>query len=585
MNRQGWQNGWPAVACAMSMAGPPSPCIVVGDARTHHSDAAGTAWSAPAPAVSDTLVDAACVEAVVAENTRTREDIQRDRVHVISAFATPKFMFDPLRKSFHRDMSQRSLFAGAAAKVAVYRERLALAAARLARHPAFASSASAVAAGGDAAGAAAGQGAGIHLTAIESLPTKAGESVYVLGMLCAPDEVNGPALEDWHGRVPLLWAPDMLLPFGMFTEGAVVVVEGVYDPDAKEGTGALVVHVMGHPPVESRPDACVALGVPDPMCELTTVDDYREAEAAAAKEVHSSVAVFNDVALDDVHVLDRLRHVLSTLVAVSTVPDVLVLCGPFLSHAFGAAAGDKARLKQAFDGLADMLAAIPAVAAGSLLVLVPAQTDAGCGSVLPRLPLPAAALGKLTDTVRKVEVASNPTRLRWFTQELVFFRSDIGERLRKSALISATQAGGNASYDYDYDRDGPVESVPGLGAPGAGQALDDDDAPAALDAMPHTDAEDAGKPAARSKSYHVAATLVHQAHLCPLPMLEQPVYWDHDHALRLWPPPDLLFMCESHRPWHEQVEGVQVVSPGSFTADGRFVLYSPATRQVQPSQV
>jgi hypothetical protein len=35
-----------------------------------------------------------------------------------------------------------------------------------------------------------------------------------------------------------------------------------------------------------------------------------------------------------------------------------------------------------------------------------------------------------------------------------------------------------------------------------------------------------------------------QAHLCPLPISAQPVYWQYDHALRLAPLPDALIIAE-----------------------------------------
>ena len=44
---------------------------------------------------------------------------------------------------------------------------------------------------------------------------------------------------------------------------------------------------------------------------------------------------------------------------------------------------------------------------------------------------------------------------------------------------------------------------------------------------------------------HVCATVLQQSHLCPLPLEGQPVYWQHDAALQLYPVPDALIIADS----------------------------------------
>jgi DNA polymerase epsilon subunit 2 len=36
---------------------------------------------------------------------------------------------------------------------------------------------------------------------------------------------------------------------------------------------------------------------------------------------------------------------------------------------------------------------------------------------------------------------------------------------------------------------------------------------------------------------HLATTLIQEGHLCPLPISVQPIYWEYDHALRMYSPP------------------------------------------------
>ena len=38
----------------------------------------------------------------------------------------------------------------------------------------------------------------------------------------------------------------------------------------------------------------------------------------------------------------------------------------------------------------------------------------------------------------------------------------------------------------------------------------------------------------------LVTTMLDLGHLCPLPITVQPLYWDYDHAMRLYPLPDVV---------------------------------------------
>ena len=81
---------------------------------------------------------------------------------------------------------------------------------------------------------------------------------------------------------------------------------------------------------------------------------------------------------------------------------------------------------------------------------------------------------------------------------------------------------------------------------------------------------------------HLAATLVQQAHLAPLPVAQMPVYWEHDHALRLYPAPHAVFLGDrSEQQALAKFEDTELVNPGCFADDGSFAVYRPATREVE----
>lgn len=84
--------------------------------------------------------------------------------------------------------------------------------------------------------------------------------------------------------------------------------------------------------------------------------------------------------------------------------------------------------------------------------------------------------------------------------------------------------------------------------------------------------------------YHFI-TLSAQAHLCPLPLEVKPVYWDLDHALRLTPLPHLLVLGDRTEKFVKVYNGCVVTNPGSFSSDSSFVVYRPAERVVELSQL
>ena len=85
---------------------------------------------------------------------------------------------------------------------------------------------------------------------------------------------------------------------------------------------------------------------------------------------------------------------------------------------------------------------------------------------------------------------------------------------------------------------------------------------------------------------HLAATVVQQAHLSPLPVAQAPVYWQHDHALWLYPAPHMVVLGDrTEQQALAKFEDTELVNPGCFADDGSFAVYKPATRQVQFSVV
>jgi DNA polymerase epsilon subunit 2 len=143
------------------------------------------------------------------------------------------------------------------------------------------------------------------------------------------------------------------------------------------------------------------------------------------------------VHLDRPEVLERLRAVLEGFSAVGSVPAMFILMGDFCSRPFGQHTDDRAAFQGHFDALADLLASFPEVATRTQFVLVPGPGDPGATKTLPTSPLPASFCGRLLDAERlpHVTLATNPCRIRFFTQEIVVFRHELTTRLRRRAVV------------------------------------------------------------------------------------------------------------------------------------------------------
>lgn len=121
------------------------------------------------------------------------------------------------------------------------------------------------------------------------------------------------------------------------------------------------------------------------------------------------------------------------------------------------------------------------------------------------------------------------SRVKFYTQEIVFFRQDLLYRMRRSCLIPPT-------------------------------------------------AEETSDP-----FEHLVATITHQSHLCPLPLTVQPIIWNYDHCLRLYPTPDMIVLADKSEQKAFKYTGITCFNPGSFANDSTFAAYRPCTKEVELS--
>lgn len=356
-----------------------------------------------------------------------------------------------------------------------------------------------------------------ELTELKAMLGVVGEQRYVVGFLTQPEE-GRYAIEDLSARLPVdLSEAEQTL--GVFTQNCIVVAEGELRED-----GVFKVAALGQPPPEARAQSLQALQGLD----LFGGAPPEERALLAWEERHAGdrIVLLSDVWLDRPDVLDRLHTVLAGFSQLEQPPSLFVLMGPFQSYDATAAAGRYPRLREHFAALGRVINQYPALRASSKFVLVPGPGDLGPGCSLPRPGLPRAVAAALQEAVPNAVLASNPCRIRHGGSEVVLYRDNLQQRMRGLAILPPP--------------------------PG-------DEAPL---------------------FEHVCATVLQQSHLCPVPLEFQPIYWEWDHALYVYPLPDALVLADAAPAASFQFDSCSCINPGSL-ASGTFAAYSPVTREAE----
>jgi DNA polymerase epsilon subunit 2 len=379
-------------------------------------------------------------------------------------------------------------------------------------------------------------------------------------------------------------------------------------------------------------------------------------EAASTSDMF---VVLSDVWLDRESTFTRLRTVFEGFDSLDAIPSMFVLMGDFSSKPFGPTHFGFVEYSKGFDKLAELVREFPRLRQEARWVFVPGPGDPGVTSALPRPPLMPSLTNALRDALPRVTFTSNPARVRYRSQDLVFLREDLQSRMRRNCILppadiedtpadrakiveakrkalervarnerraerrAALRAkklggvgmdiGGAGSGDENAEPNGAtaedlfdaamdeavIEQVQRETADpihvsdaqfqGDDMGTENDEDVVSDDEVSEDEEEtddEANEWENRPLFRHLAATLVQQAHLAPLPIAQLPVYWEHDHALRLYPAPHCVVLGDrTEQQALAKFEDTELVNPGCFADDGSFAVYRPATREVEFSAV
>eukprot|EP00192_Tetraselmis_astigmatica_P002520 CAMPEP_0117671648 /NCGR_PEP_ID=MMETSP0804-20121206/13457_1 /TAXON_ID=1074897 /ORGANISM="Tetraselmis astigmatica, Strain CCMP880" /LENGTH=563 /DNA_ID=CAMNT_0005480145 /DNA_START=264 /DNA_END=1955 /DNA_ORIENTATION=+ len=465
--------------------------------------------------MSSTTVSPDLLAEVLEQLAYVTEEAGLEPLQVISAFEVPRFLYNVHKKAFYQSAKEPRLHGDAADKMNVYIARMHLLQQRLRRNPLFSKPAFAGLVEGS-------KGADCELTDLKALQSVVGQPRFVMGCISQLED-GCYYLEDLSGALPVDLR-DAVCTAGYFVENVIVVADGHLRPD-----GVFEVQALGMPPSEARQASVTAIqGVNMFGGNLLKGKDLEDA-LKAERDSDSRIVVLSDLWLDRDETLDKLEVVFSGYDGMEQPPGLFVLMGNFCSQASDTTDGTGTvpvrctrQIKEGFTALGRLVTKFPRLQE-QRWVIVPGPGDPAPGVMLPRPPLPSCVTAGFKEAVPTAKFTSNPCRIRWLTQEIVVFRFDIQQRMQRQCLLDPS--GGVGGPDKQFE--------------------------------------------------HLASTVLQQGHLCPLPLAQQPVYWQHDHAMHLFPLPHVLVLADGGGQSSISFHGCECVTPGSFCRDGHFASYCP----------
>lgn len=422
----------------------------------------------------------------------------------VNAMATPRLVYDSMRKTFQVETKRWSLLGDAADKINMMAQRYALMHQRLLRHDTFRKKTASYQAN------AADRETQHSLTPIESLLGKSNSdqvSVLVLGILVQVEEGKF-YLEDTTGRVEVSFENATAVNSCYVTENAIFLVEATFRDDI------LHVDIVALPFLEQREKSLQMLQ------QQVRNPHFLPVSKDLGTDANTPFVVLSDVHLDQPRVLTWLEKLFSSYESQDDPANIPVFClmGNFSS-------GSDTQFHQGWEELATILAKFPTLSEHGHFVFIPGPNDTRM-CILPQQPVVHETIGlqRMMESyqIQNVHWGSNPTRIRQNGKEILLFRHDT------LSWILQNQIRLHQNDDLD-------------------------------ESTPHS---------------RMMKTILHQGHL--LPVANAPIYWNYDHALRLYPLPDALIMGDSASSAEDEIyEECHAVHPGSFSRDGTYSIYHP----------
>jgi DNA polymerase epsilon subunit 2 len=320
-------------------------------------------------------------------------------------------------------------------------------------------------------------------------------------------------LEDPSGQVPVSFQAATAVDGFYVTEHCILLVEGSFQDDI------LYIHRLGHPLLETRKTSLAAIHqqISHPAYQLLR---------PRLQHQDTSFVILSEVKMDQPRVLQQLEGLLASYES----------CSPFSMPLFVLMGNFSSSLQGTADAMADLVALLskfPSLASHAHFCIVPGPRDtpAHC------LPLPPLSKPRHHHKLAHLHMASNPCRIRWAGREMVIFCHNLLNLLQQRQIMLQS--------DISKTND-------------------------------NTDTEDEDiSDHLRQPHCRLVKTVLDQGHLVPVAGV--PIYWNYDHALRLYPLPDALILGggDDTSGFDEIYGDCDVIHPGSLATQSIYAVYHP----------
>lgn len=135
-------------------------------------------------------------------------------------------------------------------------------------------------------------------------------------------------------------------------------------------------------------------------------------------------------------------------------------------------------------------------------------------------------------------------RVKFYTQEIVFFRQDLLYRMRRSCLIPPSTEETNDPFEHVH----PPSLSFGSLCPPAPSPSCSFSVLVSLFLLTCFCYWILVLTCSGFDFMQLVATITHQSHLCPLPLAVQPIIWNYDHCLHLYPTPHTVLLVSCYFP-------------------------------------
>ncbi|XP_070517349.1 DNA polymerase epsilon subunit 2 [Cardiocondyla obscurior] len=229
--------------------------------------------------------------------------------------------------------------------------------------------------------------------------------------------------------------------------------------------------------------------------------------------------------LDVPHVLQKFKTILNGYI--DYPPIAFVLCGHFLSFPTNTTSAQA--LIMGFKKLTDIILEFINLKESSKFIFVPGPHDLGSPKILPKPPLPKCIIEEVTKVIPNAIFTTNPCRIQYCTKEIVVIREDMLTKMCRNTLRFPKE-------EHFFE--------------------------------------------------HFAKAIISQSHLTPVPLQVVPIYWKYDHALQIFPTPDLIVIADNFETYTTNYSDCYVINPGLFSKNNfSFQAYVPAVHQVEDCQL